>query len=170
MATIGTRLVERLKNEAQQLGTRGVRWVVESTASAVKTVDRLQGLLPREQKGTGTKRQPEGADEVMEHQRREPPLYRPPPERKAGSRPAERVRPEARATAERVLEEARAAKERLEKARPAPRPLKVSAGAGEQVPSPKRRTARKTAPAAAPRRVTPPKEGLQSKRDQKHKH
>ncbi|MFY0572621.1 hypothetical protein ACN28E_53565 [Archangium lansingense] len=176
MATIGTRLVERLKDEALRLGTRGVRWVVESTVSAVKTVDRLQELLPLEQRRAGAKREPAGEDAAMEHQRRERTLYRPPPERKVVGRPAKQVRTEARATAELVLAEARAAKERLKKAQSAPRPLKVSAEAEE---TPKRRTTRKTVrtqgrkttpTAAAPKRVTAPKEGFKAKRGQKHKH
>ena len=117
----------------------------------------------------------------MEHQRRERTLYRPPPERKVVGRPAKQVRTEARATAELVLAEARAAKERLKKAQSAPRPLKVSAEAEEQLPTPKQRTTRKTvrtqgrkttptAAAAAPKRVTAPKEGFKAKRGQKHKH
>lgn len=180
MATIGTRLVERLKDEALRLGTRGVRWVVEGTVTAVRTMDRLQELLPKEQRETGAKRRPAHGNSVMEHQRREPALYRPPPERKVVGRPAKQVRADARATAELVLAEARAAKERLEKAQPAPRPLKVSAEAEEQVPTPKRRTASKTvrtqgrktaaAAAVAPKRVTAPKEGFKAKRGQKHKH
>ncbi|MCY1083154.1 hypothetical protein [Archangium lansingense] len=177
MATIGTRLVERLKDEALRLGTQGVRWVVESTVSAVRTVDRLQQeWIPREQRSAGAKRGPAGEDAAMEHQRRERTLYRPPPERKVVGRPAKQVRTEAQATAELVLAEARAAKERLKKAQSAPRPLKVSAEAEE---TPKRRTTRKTVrtqgrkttpTAAAPKRVTAPKEGFKAKRGQKHKH
>jgi hypothetical protein len=173
MATIGTRLVERLKDEALRLGTQGVRWVVESTVTAVRTMDRLQEWLPKEQRGAARKM---ARDEpVMEHQRREPSLYRPPAERKVVGRPAKQVRAEARATAELVLAEARAAKERLKKAQPAPRPLKVSADAEELVPAPKRRTARTqgrktTAAAVSARRVTAPKEGFKAKRGQKLKH
>jgi hypothetical protein len=179
MATIGTRLVERLKDEAVRLGTQGVRWMIEGTVTAVKTIDRVQELLLKEQLGTEAKRKPAHEDSVMEHQQREPSLYRPPPERKVVGRPAKQVRAEARATAELVLAEARAAKERLKKAQPAPRPLKVSADAEELVPAPKRRTTRKTvrtqgrkttAAAVSPKRVTAPKEGFKAKRGQKHKH
>lgn len=174
MAMIGTRLVERLKDEALRLGTQGVRWVVEGTVSAVNTLDRLQQeLWPKAPRRATRKSGRE--DSVMEHQRREPTLYRPPAERKVVGRPAKQVRAEARATAEFVLAEARAAKERLKKAQPAPRPLKVSADAEKLVPAPKRRTVRTqgrktTAAAVSPKRVTAPKEGFKAKRGQKHKH
>jgi hypothetical protein len=183
MAMIGTRLVERLKDEALQWGTRGVRWVVEGTVTAVRTLDRLQELLPKEQRGTKAWREPDGDDSVMEHQRRERSLYRPPPERPMTSRPSkqvrEEVREEARATAEVLLEEARAAKERLKRAEPAPHPLTVSADVEETLSTPKRRRASKTArtqgrktmaSATAPKRVTAPKQGFKAKRGQKHKH
>ncbi|WP_375769055.1 hypothetical protein NR798_46550 [Archangium gephyra] len=177
MAMIGTRLVERMKDEALRLGTRGVRWVVEGTATALRTLDRLQEWLPEEARGAA--RRPAQGDSVMEHQRQEPSLYRPPPDRPVMARPAKKqVSPEVQATAELVLEQAQAARERIKKAQPAPKPLIVSADAEEQLPSPaKRRTARKTmrtqgrkttAAAAAPKRVTA--QGFKAKRGQKHKH
>ncbi|HEX5751305.1 MAG TPA: hypothetical protein VFZ09_34090 [Archangium sp.] len=176
MAMIGTRLVGRVKEEALRLGTRGVWWVVEGTATALRTLDRLREWLPEEERESP--RRSTSEDRVMEEQRREPALYRPPPE---VARPARKqVSPEAQATAERVLEEARAAKERIKKAQPAPKPLIVSADVEEQLPSPaKRKTARKTArtqgrktmaSAAAPKRVTAQKPGFKAKRGQKHKH
>jgi len=177
MAMIGTRLVERLKDEALRLGTQGVRWVVEGTFTAVRTLDQLQReLVPKGPRRVT--RKPAREDSVMEHQRREPTLYRPPAERKVVGRPAKQVRAEARATAELVLAEAKAAKERLKKAQPAPRPLNVSADAEELVPAPKR-TARKAvrtqgrktmAATVSPKRATAPKEGFKAKRGQKHKH
>lgn len=175
MATSGNHLTERLKNEALRLGTRGVGWVVEGTATALRTLDRLRERLHEEQRRTGA-RWPAGEDSVMESQRLEPALYRPPPARPVADRLENRVRAKARATAELVLEEARAAKERLEKAQPAPRPLKVSAGAEDPA---KRRTASKgvrtqgrktTADASAPKRLTARKEGFKAKRGQKHGH
>ncbi|AKI98561.1 Hypothetical protein AA314_00188 [Archangium gephyra] len=173
MAMMGTRLVERVKDEALRLGTKGVRWVVEGTATALRTLDRLQEWLPHEERES--LRRPAREDAMMQQQQREPTLYRPPP---VAARPAKKpISPEVQATAERVLEEARAAKERIKKAQPAPKPLIVSADAEEQLPGPaKRRTARRTqgrktmASAAAPKRVTAPKEGFKAKRGQKHKH
>jgi hypothetical protein len=173
MATIGTRLVERAKDEALQLGTRGVRWVVEGTTAALRTLDRLREWLPQEEREAP--RRPAHGDSVMEHQRRERTLYRPPP---VESRPAKKqISPEVQATAERVLEEARAAKERIKKAQPAPKPLIVSADVEAQLPGPAKRRATRgtqgrktTASAAAPKRVTAPKQGFKAKRGQKHKH
>jgi hypothetical protein len=173
MAMIGTRLVEKMKDEALRLGTQGVRWMVEGTATALRTLDRLQELLPQEEREA--MRRPARGDSVMDHQQREPSLYRPPPARPT----KQEVSPEAQATAEVVLEEARAATERIKTAQPAPKPLIVSADVEQQLPSPaKRRTARKTmqtqgrkttAAAAAPKRVTA-KQGFKAKRGQKHKH
>lgn len=173
MAMIGTRLVERMKDEALRMGTRGVRWVVEGTATALRTLDRLQEWLPQEERES--LRQPSRGDSVMDHQRQEPALYRPPPARPE----KQEVSPEAQATAELVLQEAEAAKERIKRAQPAPKPLIVSADVEEQLPNPaKRRTASKTlrtqgrkttASAAAPKRVAA-KQGFKAKRGQKHKH
>jgi hypothetical protein len=177
MAMIGTRLVERMKDEALRLGTRGVRWVVEGTATALRTLDRLQEWLPQEERGA--MRRPAGANAMMEQQRREPSLYRPPPARPVVARPAkQQVSPEAQATAELVLEEAQAATERIKTARPAPKPLIVSADAEEQLPSPAKRRSAKTmrtqgrkttASATAPKRAAA-KPGFKAKRGQKHKH
>ncbi|MFY0527427.1 hypothetical protein ACN28I_31200 [Archangium gephyra] len=178
MAMIGTRLVERMKDEALRLGTRGVRWVVEGTATALRTLDRLQEWLPQQEREA--MRRPAGGNAMMEQQRREPSLYRPPPARPMVARPAKKqVSPEAQATAALVLEEAQAARERIKTARPAPKPLIVSADAEEQLPSAaKRRTARKTmrtqgrkttASATAPKRAAA-KPGFKAKRGQKHKH
>ncbi|MFL5358995.1 hypothetical protein [Archangium sp.] len=163
----GTRLVEQLKDTALRLGTQGVRYVVEGTVSAVKLMDRLQELMPR--------------------QDREPRVTREPARPLAAQKPrvdkaSERLQVEARATAGRVLEEARAAQERLKEARPARRPLKVSAAEAleETAGTPKRKaTARKTprtqgrkttAPATAPKRATASPEGFKAKRGQKLKH
>lgn len=176
MATMGIRLVGRVKDEALRLGTKGVWWVVEGTATALRTLDRLREWLPQEQREAP--RRPGSGNSVMEHQQREPALYRPPPER---TRPEKKQpSPEVQATAERVLEEARAAKERIKKAQPAPKPLIVSADVEEQLPNPaKRRTTRKTArtqgrktmaSATAPKRATAPEQGFKAKRGQKHKH
>ncbi|HZH15705.1 MAG TPA: hypothetical protein VE057_15240 [Archangium sp.] len=178
MAMIGTRLVERMKDEALRLGTRGVRWVVEGTATALRTLDRLQEWLPQEEQGP--MRRPAGGNAMMEQQRREPSLYRPPPERPVVARPAKKeVSPDVQATAALVLEEAQAVRERIKTAQPAPKPLIVSADAEEQLSSPaKRRTARKTmqtqgrkttASATAPKRAAA-KPGFKAKRGQKHKH
>jgi hypothetical protein len=167
MAMNGTGLVEQLKDRALKWGTLGVRYVVEGTVSAVKLLDRLQELMPK--------------------QEREPRVTREPAQPLAAQprvdAPSEEVRAEARATAERVLEEARAAQERLREARPARHPLKVSAAEAleEETPAtPKRRaTARKTprtqgrkttASATAPKRATAPQEGFKAKRGQKLKH
>jgi hypothetical protein len=162
----GTRLVERLKDTALRLGTQGVRYVVEGTVSAVKLMDRLQELMPKQEREVRVTREPA-------------------PPRSAQPRvdaPSQGVRAEARATAERVLEEARAAQERLKEARPARRPLKVPAAEAleETAGTPKRRaTASKTqrsqgrkttAPATAPKRATAPQEGFKAKRGQKLKH
>lgn len=163
----GTHLVEQLKDRALSLGTQGVRYVVEGTVSAVKLLDRLQELMPRQTREPRVTREP--ARPIAAREPRE-------------DGPSERVRVEARATGERVLEEARAAQERLKEARPARRPLKVSAAEAleETADTPKRRaTARKTsrtpgrkttAPATAPKRATAPEEGFKAKRGQKLKH
>ncbi|HYO70375.1 MAG TPA: hypothetical protein VEU33_30280 [Archangium sp.] len=174
MAMIATRLVERVKDEALRLGTRGVRWVVEGTATALRTLDRLQEWLPQEERESP--RRPARGDTVMEDQRQERTLYRPPPE---APRPAmKQVSPEIQATAELVLEEARAAKERMKKAQPAPKPLIVSADVEQQLPNPAKRTRKTartqgrktTASATAPKRVKAPPQGFKAKRGQKHKH
>ncbi|HYO53657.1 hypothetical protein [Archangium sp.] len=177
MGTIGTRLVERLKETALRMGTEGVRLVVEGTVTAVRTMDRLQELLPKEQQVVRVKREPATG---MEHQREEPALYRPIPARPVVSRPTKEVREKARATAQLVLEEARAVEERLKKAQPAPQPLQVSAELEEEtLATPKRRTARKTprtqgrkttATATAPKRATAQTGGFKAKRGQKHGH
>lgn len=166
MAMNGTRLVEQLKDTALRLGTQGVRYVVEGTVTAVKLMDRLQELLPKQEREVRVKR--EVAPSVSARLR-------------AQAR-AEGLQTEARATAGRVLEEARAAQERLKEARPARRPLKVPAAQAleETAAPPKRRaTARKTvrtqgrktmASATAPKRTTDSKEGFKAKRGQKLKH
>jgi hypothetical protein len=47
MATLKSGLVDRVKKAAAQAGTRGAKALVETTAAAVKTVDKLQEKLGR---------------------------------------------------------------------------------------------------------------------------
>lgn len=47
MATLRRGLVDTVKKAAAKVGTRGARALVETTAAAVKTVDKLQGKLGR---------------------------------------------------------------------------------------------------------------------------
>lgn len=167
MAMNGTRLVEQLKDTALKLGTQGVRYVVEGTVSAVKLMDRLQELMPKQDREPRVTREPA------------PPLTA---QKSWMDKTSERLQAEMQSTAERVLEEARAAQERLKEARPARRPLKVPAAEalGETADTPKRKaTARKTprtqgrkttASASAPKRATAPQEGFKAKRGQKLKH
>ncbi len=175
MGMIGTRLVERLKETALRMGTQGVRLVVEGTVTAVRVMDQLQELLPKEER---VKREPARGEGGEEH-REEPALYRPIPARPLVGHPAKEVRAEARATAQWVLEEARAAQERLKKAQAAPQPLKVSAEMEEEPLAGPKRTARKTprtqgrktmATATAPKRATARPGGFKAKRGQKHGH
>jgi hypothetical protein len=182
MAMNGTRLMEQLKEKALRMGTLGVRYVVEGTVTAVKVMDRLQELMPKQEHEVRVRREPARGASSKGRRQEEPTLARPIPARPVVGRPPEDVHTEARATAERVLEEAKAAQERLVKARPARRPLKVPAAEGlEETPgTPKRRaTSRKTArtqgrkttaSATAPKRVTEPEQGFKAKRGQKLKH
>ncbi|WNG41278.1 hypothetical protein F0U60_52255 [Archangium minus] len=163
MVTNATRLVDRLKGAAVRMGTEGVRYVVEGTIAAVKVMDRIQELLPRQEQLTRVAR---------EKRQEEPDLARPIP-----AQPEEKpspVRVQAQATAERVLEEAQAVQERIKKARPARNPLKVTVEAQPDAEAPKRRKTTRsqgrktTASATAPKRATAPKEGFKAKRGQKH--
>ncbi len=47
MATLKSGLVDRVKKAAAKAGTRGAKALVETTAAAVKTVDKLQEKLGR---------------------------------------------------------------------------------------------------------------------------
>jgi hypothetical protein len=167
MEMSATALVERLKGAAARVGTRGVRLVVEGTVAAMKTVDRLQELLPNRERVPQVTREPaRGAAEVE--------LERPTPAEPVRSHPA-RVLPQARATARRVLAEVHAVEQRLKGARPAPRPLKVSAAQEETPTGPKRRSGRKTrasatAPKHAKEKASEPGTDFKAKRGQKHGH
>ncbi|QRK11527.1 hypothetical protein JQX13_16495 [Archangium violaceum] len=161
MVTNATRLVDRLKGAAVRMGTEGVRYVVEGTITAVKVMDRLQELLPRQEQVVRVARV-----KLQE----EPELARPVPARPEVEPMPSPVREQAQATAERVLEEAQAVQERIKKARPARNPLKVSVEADAEAP--KRRTRsqgrKTTASATAPKRAAARKEGFKAKRGQKH--
>ncbi|PTL79619.1 hypothetical protein [Vitiosangium sp. GDMCC 1.1324] len=175
MATNETRLlVEKLKEAALRVSTQGVRYIVEGTAAAVKVMDRLQELMPKQERVVRVKREPAPGRPATPV----PPMV---------SRPDRQVLQQTRTTATRVLEEARATQKRIKEARPARSPLKGSAPEAqtEQPAAPKRQaTARRTqgrkatptASATAPKRATASKrapehpEGFKAKRGQKHKH
>ncbi len=168
MATNATGLMEKLKGTAVKVGIQGVRYVVDGTVAAVKAMDRLQEMLPKQQREVRVTREPAMGTA--------PDLERPIPAQPVEGGLSEEEQAQARSTAELVLEEARAAEERIKQAPSARRPLKVSIEEPQEEP---KRQARKTtrtqgrkttATATAPKRATAQPEGFKAKRGQKHKH
>jgi hypothetical protein len=140
-------LMERLKGAATKVGAQGVRLVVDGTVVALRTVERLQELLPVREQGVrlGPEASPSGGER-----------FSPDLERGRASTPVP------------LAEEA---------ARASPRPRRKPArteSASQAGETPQARTAgRKTlqTPAPAPRQaVAKKKKGSKVKRGQKHRH
>lgn len=111
MATQGRGLVERVKGVVARASTRGAVTLVEGTAAAVRTVDKLQAKLTRRGKKVG-KRAPA---EAKQEGRGKAPVT-PLPTAKRGHSATAR-----RAPASRPVEEARPVELRSPEKRPTPR-------------------------------------------------
>ncbi|MBM7112670.1 hypothetical protein [Archangium primigenium] len=159
MATLTTRLVGKVRQAALQAGARGVRYLVEGTTAAAKTVDQWHATLTERLEAHTPART------TVET------VSTPPP-----STPEPALSAQARATAEELLQEARAVEQRIRGARTARHPLRISVTAEPEAP-PRSRGRKTTAAATSPKRASAPKAGapggstggFKAKRGQKHR-
>jgi hypothetical protein len=146
MATLRRGLVDKVKKVAAKAGTRGARALVETTAAAVKTVDKLQAKL-----GRHSAKAPATQQSVTENEASAPITQ------KATSKASG----------------ATATKSTASKASAATSPEpKTRRTTAEAPPISMREGGRKTMPAAAPKRSKAAAQapGFKVKRGQKHRH
>jgi hypothetical protein len=154
MATLRRGLVDKVKKVAAKAGTRGARALVETTAAAVKTVDKLQAKL-----GRHSAKAPATQESVTENEASAPITQ------KATSKASGATATKASgATATKA-----SASKASATTSPEPKTRRTPA---EAPPMVMREGGRKTMPAAAPKRskVAAQAPGFKVKRGQKHRH